>query len=236
MAKNPKDEEWAWSGRESPFQRKLANLRSDAYSGGAAPGRGTPTNQHQTRSIDPSALLRDTQQSLAQSRPEELEAQALLDSQTGLLNSRQFLKKLEYELKRGMRYKRPVALCMISVDGTKEVKKMYGAPAGEKLVKLAADAILGSVRDVDYAARYSAEVLAIIFPETNANGVKVPAERIRQKIRNQVTDIGGEAVYITASLGCASFPAHAREPNELIAKAILALETGTQRGGDVVII
>lgn len=233
MVRNPKDDDqWALTGRESPFQKKLASLRGDPYA--PTPARGVAPYQPPARAIDPTSLLRDTQQNLQQVRPEDLEAQALLDSQTGLLNSRQFLRKLEYELKRGMRYKRPVAICLICVDGTKEVKKMYGAQAGEQLVKLAADVVSDSIRDVDFGARYSAEVLAIIFPETNANGVRVPAERIRQKIRNQVTELGGEMVYITASFGCASFPAHAREPNELITKAMLALEMGAQRGGDVV--
>lgn len=229
MGRNPKDEEWARTGRESPFQRKLANLRSDAYS--PTPARPQP---YQAPVRDPASLIRDTQQNLQQARPEDLEAQALLDAQTGLLNSRQFLRKLEYELRRGMRYKRPVAICMICIDGIKEVKRMYGPEAGDKLVKMAANAIAGSIRDVDFAARYSADILALILPETNANGVKFPAERIRQKIRNQVIELGGENVYITASLGCASFPAHAREPNELITKAMLALETGAQKGGDLV--
>jgi diguanylate cyclase (GGDEF)-like protein len=234
MVRNPKDDEqWALSGRESPFQKKLASLRGDPYA--PTPPKGLPTYQGPVR--DANSLLRDTQQTFTQAtRPEDLEAQALLDSQTGLLNSRQFHKKLEYELRRGMRYKRPVAICMICVDGTKDVKKMYGAHAGDQLVKLAAEVIASSIRDVDFAARYNAEVLAIILPETNANGVKIPAERIRQKIRNQVTQLGNESVYITASLGCAAFPAHAREPNELITKALLALETGAQRGGDAVIL
>jgi diguanylate cyclase (GGDEF)-like protein len=230
---NRKDDEWALTGRESAFQKKLASLRGDPYS--SPPARGMPQYQP-TRSLDPAALLRDTQQTLQQARPEDLEAQALLDSLTGLLNSRQFMRRLEYELKRGMRYKRPVAICFISVDGTKEVKKMYGAQAGDRLVKLAAEAVAGSIRDVDFAARYSADVVALLLPETNANGVKVPAERVRQKIRNQVIELGGEMVYITATFGCASFPAHAREPNELITKAMLALEMGQQRGGDVVLV
>ncbi len=238
MVRNPKDEEWAWTGRESPFQKKLANLRS-GESPGNTPSRGMPSYQQPGRTTggfvtDPQALLRETQETFSQARADDLEAQALLDAQTGFLNSRQFTKKLEYELKRGMRYKRPVAICMVAVDGIKEAKRIYGVQAGETLVKLAADAIRGAIREVDIAARYSADQLVVIFPETNAAGVQVPAERIRQKIRNQVTTLGGESIYITASLGVASFPAHAREPNELITKALLALEMGGQRGGDVI--
>src|SRR5271154_384730 len=111
MVRNPKDDEqWALTGRESPFQKKLANLRGDPYSS-ATPAKGVPSYQGPTR--DTSSLLRNTQETFTQAtRPEDLEAQALLDSQTGLLNSRQFHKKLEYELRRGMRYKRPVAICL----------------------------------------------------------------------------------------------------------------------------
>ena len=208
MVKNHNDNEWAWTGRESPFQKKLAALRNDSPS--QTPAKGQSPYQPPLRAPETAAVLRETLLSYQQVRPEELEGQALLDSLTGLLNARQFMQKLEYELKRGMRYKRPVAICLLCIDGIKEVRRMYGAEAADRLIKLAADAIVSCVREVDFPARYSTDTLAVIFPETNANGVRIPAERIRQKIRKQVTEIGGETVYITASLGCATFPAHLR--------------------------
>lgn len=232
MARNPKDEEWAFTGRESLFQRKLASVRGDQTSDSLY--KSVPSQQQPARGVDPASLLRDTLQNLQNARPEEIEAQALLDAQTGFLNCRQFMQRLDYELKRGNRFKRPVAICIVSVDGTREVKRMYGAEAGDRLVKLAAGAIAGTIREVDLPARYSADLLVVIFPETNANGVKVVAERIRQKVRNQVIELGSESMYITATIGCASFPAHGRESSELIAKSLLAVEDGSQQGGDAV--
>jgi Response regulator containing a CheY-like receiver domain and a GGDEF domain len=72
----------------------------------------------------------------------------------------------------------------------------------------------------------------LIFPETNASGASIVAERIRQRIGNQSITHNWHNLRVTASIGLAAFPAHAREPDELIERSVRALELAMQRGGD----
>ncbi len=186
------------------------------------------------KELEQRSLLTSTEQSLAAVKGEEIERLALLDTLTELYNSRTFYKEIKDELKRAKRYKRPVALCMVAIDGFKDVVRQYGSLTSDAVLKVMGNVLRGAVRDVDIPARYSAEEFAIIFPETNASGASIVAERIRQRIGNQSITHNWHNLRVTASVGLAAFPAHAREHDELIEKSVRALELAMQRGGDKV--
>jgi two-component system cell cycle response regulator len=184
------------------------------------------------KELEQRSLLANTQSRLSATKGEEIERLALLDTLTDLYNSRTFLKEIKDELRRAKRYKRPVALCMISIDAFRDITRQFGALTSDAVLKSMGDVLRGAIRDVDIPARYSAEEFAIIFPETNASGASIVAERIRQRVTNQSITHNWHNLKVTASIGLASFPAHARESEELIAKTIQALELAMQRGGD----
>ncbi len=184
------------------------------------------------KELEQRTMLSSTQTNLTTAKGEDLERLALLDSLTELYNSRTFLKELQDELRRAKRYKRPVSLCLLAIDGFRNIAREYGALTSDAVLKGIADVISSCVRDVDIPARYSAEELAIILPETNAAGAAIVAERIRQKVASQNISHNWHNLKATASIGLAAFPAHAREYNELIARAVQALELAVQRGGD----
>jgi len=184
------------------------------------------------KELEQRTILSQTQQTLGSAKGDELERLALMDTLTELYNSRTFLKELKDELKRAKRYKRPVSLCMVSIDGLKEIARNYGALTSDAVLKVVANVISGCIRDVDVAARYSSDEYAIILPETNASGAAIVAERLRQRVGTQGITHNWHNLKVTASVGLASFPAHAREHDELIARATQALELAIQRGGD----
>ena len=184
------------------------------------------------KELEQRSLLTNTETRMAAVKGEEIERLALLDTLTELYNSRTFLKEIKDELKRAKRYKRPVALCMIAIDGFKDISRQYGALTSDAVLKVIGSVLRGAIRDVDIPARYSAEELAIIFPETNAAGASIVAERIRQRVSSQPITHNWHNLKVSASVGLAAFPAHAREHDELLARSIQALEMAMQRGGD----
>ncbi len=218
------------SGRTCMFCRVLDNPNQAKASG----ARSFMDSQviERVKELEQRSLLTNTEQSLAAVKGEEIERLALLDSLTDLYNSRTFTKEIKDELKRAKRYKRPVALCMVAIDGFKDVVKQYGALTSDAVIKVVAEVLKGAIRDVDIPARYSAEEFALIFPETNASGAAIVAERIRQRVATQSITHNWHNLKVTASVGLAAFPAHAREHDELIEKGIRALEIAMQKGGD----
>ena len=214
------------------FCRVLENPQRGNLSG----SRAYMDNQviERVKELEQRSLLTATQASLTNASGEEIERLALLDTLTELYNSRTFNKEIRDELKRATRYKRPVSLVMVSVDGFKDLQRTYGALTTDAVLKVVGSVLRGVVRDVDIPARYSSEEFAIILPETNASGAMIVADRIRTRMANAGVTHNCHNLKVTASVGVAAFPTHAREHDELLGRCIQALETAIQKGGDQV--
>lgn len=221
------------SGRTCMFCRVLDNpQRTRQMTGQQARSNVDSQVLERVRELESRSMLQNAQSNLTTAKADELEKLALLDSLTELFNSRTLIKELKDELKRAKRYKRPVTLLMIAVDGHREIQRQYGALTSDAVLKVVSSVLRDCVRDVDVAARYSGDEFAIVLPETNAAGAAVVAERIRQRVGTQSITHNWNNLKVTASIGLASFPAHAREHDELIARSVQALELAVQRGGD----
>lgn len=161
---------------------------------------------------------------------------SIRDGLTGLLNHREFYRRLREELERSRRYNRAFCLLMLDLDRFKEVNDTYGHLVGDETLCSVAALIREEVRMVDLVARYGGEEFAIILPETSyAGGVHI-AERIRQTIESQkISCAGGVAVNVTVSIGIAVFPVDGRTEETLMAAADEALYMAKHTGRNRVV-
>lgn len=139
---------------------------------------------------------------------------------------------MAFEVKRAKRYKRPISLCLLLVDNLKEISRKYGALTADMTLKSIAQVIQSTVREIDITSRYTSDHFAILMPETNAAGAAVVTDRVRQRIKKQAITHGRLTLNVTASLGLTSFPSQAKDLEDLIARANVALETAIEEGGD----
>jgi diguanylate cyclase (GGDEF)-like protein len=173
---------------------------------------------------------------IAAAKGEDIDRLALLDTLTELYNHRTFLKELKAELSRADRYEHPVSLCMIAVDNLETVAQQFGFLTVDGVIKVTANVIRESAREVDLTARYSATQFVIVLPQTTSAGAALFAERLRQRIANQVIAHNWQNFSVTASFGVATFPDNASKYDQLIAGAMQALEFAVNRGGDRVLV
>lgn len=161
---------------------------------------------------------------------EETERRATTDGLTGLSNHRRFQERLDDEIAKVRRYGRPVSLLLTDVDHFKGVNDTYGHPVGDKVLKGISRILKAEARDTDLPARYGGEEFTVILPETDLDGAKVIAERIRRKVEETTfqTELG--PLKVTLSLGVATFPVHGDEKQEVIDAADQALYVA-KRGG-----
>ena len=131
---------------------------------------------------------------------------SITDGLTGLFNHRHFLRELESEYRRALRYRRSLALLLLDIDHFKEVNDSYGHPCGDFVLKNLAGLLKRCLRSTDIAARYGGDELAIILPETNKSKASEVAEKLRRQLEKSPFEWNGKSFNITCSIGVAALP------------------------------
>ncbi|OBX20814.1 hypothetical protein A9995_03805 [Erythrobacter sp. QSSC1-22B] len=154
-----------------------------------------------------------------------LAKQATTDPLTGLSNRRLFDDCLQKEWARAEREGSPVALIAIDIDHFKKYNDSFGHPAGDECLKQVAQAIGGTCREIDIAARTGGEEFALLLPGIDAAGAAIVAERVRTAIEALgIEHPHPEHRVITISLGvAAASPSETGDAAALIRAADRAL-------------
>ena len=124
---------------------------------------------------------------------------------------------------------RPISLLMMDLDSFKGYNDRLGHPAGDALLHAVGTAIYGAARTDDRVYRYGGDEFALILPAVDRDAAAAIGERVRQAVSRLTSN---EPSPVTVSIGVATMPGDARDKNELIAAADVALYHGKQSGGD----
>ena len=139
-------------------------------------------------------------------RTRQIELLSNTDSLTETFNRRYLGVRLGLEIKRCVRYGRPMSVVMCDLDHFKRVNDEHGHLTGDAVLSAFAVALKNCVRDqIDWVARYGGEEFVIVLPETGADGAFSAAERYRKAAEEvAVAAPGGAVLRITASFGVAT--------------------------------
>lgn len=153
------------------------------------------------------------------------------DSLTGLYNRRELFRILDEEIERSKRYDFSFSVLMIDIDHFKAVNDSLGHQAGDRVLYGLAERMVDAVRPVDKVGRYGGEEFVVILPQTDSAGALAAAERIRHAVGDRPLNIGdGQSVKLTVSIGMAMFPGDAREGDDLVDQADIALYEAKEGG------
>ncbi len=156
---------------------------------------------------------------------ERFEQLSVTDALTGLYNRRFLKNRLEEELNRSSRQGLNLTVIFIDLDFFKSYNDLCGHLAGDDALKITAEIIKASLRDMDIVARYGGEEFCAVLPGTSKVEAMIVAERIRSEIERE--KFPGESeipqVRLTASLGVASFPEDGRTFTALVHASDVAL-------------
>jgi diguanylate cyclase (GGDEF)-like protein len=162
---------------------------------------------------------------------ERTRADADGDEVTGLPGERRFRAALAAEAERARRQNAPVAMLLLEVDDLEGVRERYGDEVIRAILREAGEAVAGSVRGYDLAARVGRHGLGVLLPAADRAEAEVVAGRIRRAVAGREFPAVGR---ITVSLGLAAYPEAVDSVPGLLEAAEQALLVG-RRSGDAVV-
>jgi diguanylate cyclase (GGDEF)-like protein len=128
---------------------------------------------------------------------------------------------------------------MLDIDHLARVNEAHGRAAGDEVLRSVSRVLEGVVRGGDVVARVGGDEFALLLRETDLSGAQAMAGRLRETIEQLRTQVGGEEIAVTATLGLAvdvPEPREGSEASDLVAGAERALERikelGTNRVGN----
>jgi diguanylate cyclase (GGDEF)-like protein len=162
--------------------------------------------------------------------------QATIDSMTGFHSRDYFFGRVAEEHRRVVRYGGGFALLMMDLDGFKTLNDRHGHLAADHYLREITEAVRGHLREADLPCRYGGDEFCILLPETDLEGGRTIAERIRSAVSGRIVEAEGAVLRTTASIGLAVFPHHGDDDvHDLLRKADQALYLAKRQGRDRVV-
>lgn len=113
---------------------------------------------------------------------DHLAALSQTDPLTGLFNARRLFDSLDAELARAHRYREPLSLLLVDLDGLKTLNDRHGHAAGDEAIRGLARVIRSHLRETDIGARWGGDEFGVLAPNTSEPAALALAERIRAMI------------------------------------------------------
>ena len=147
-----------------------------------------------------------------------------IDALTGLANRGYILAAVEREIDRATRYRRGFCLLMADLDGLKELNDHHGHRAGDRALAAVAAVLRDNVRRIDTPARIGGDEFIVLLPETDREGARVVADKIRQGVSAILIGERGEQIRVGVSIGLGEW-SPGRSLDEVMAAADEAMYT-----------
>jgi len=155
---------------------------------------------------------------------------AITDSLTSVFTRKHFMERFQQEIDYSGKYGYPLSFLMVDIDYFKSYNDRYGHLVGDAILRAIAKMIKDNLRQVDLLCRYGGEEFAIILTNTDKEGAKLAAERIRQSIEAALIHVYDEDLKVTVSVGIAVYPTAAEDGPVLIEAADNALYKAKESG------
>jgi diguanylate cyclase (GGDEF)-like protein len=117
---------------------------------------------------------------------EQMTELAHTDPMTGLANRRWLMDQLGREFSRARRYRRPLSLLYLDLDGFKAINDRFGHLFGDEVLTGAGRAMKAVLRSTDLLARIGGDEFVVLLPETGIEG----AHNVTAKLRKALTAYG----------------------------------------------
>jgi len=157
----------------------------------------------------------------------------LYDVLTGAFSRAQLNLRLEQEWGRAERYRQSFSILLFDLDYFKSINDAFSYTRGDQVLMEVTRRLFSILRKVDEIFRYGGDEFVMLLPQTEKTGAITLALRVAQVIAEQPF-AGDPPIFLTLSIGIASYPEDAQTPEDLFAVADRRLhQSKAQQRGQV---
>lgn len=154
---------------------------------------------------------------------EKLKSVAHFDAVTGLPNRASFQEYLDEKIAQCKPSDAALAMMFIDVDNFKDINDTLGHQVGDVLLNETASRMLKCLRKLDFLARFGGDEFVLIVSDYESQEeIDEIAKRLTASMK-QPFMMQNEALYISLSIGIASYPSNSSAYSELIRNADQAM-------------
>lgn len=187
-----------------------------------------PTPRHKETEAIVTALG-DTLLALHQ-REKHLLHLASHDSLTGLYTRHRLVSELDAEIASCEESGRRGALCFVDLDQFKYINDTCGHPAGDQMLRLAADQLRSAVRSEDVVARFGGDEFVILIRNVSRTQARAIAGEILSQMGSLSHAEQGHVFHLQCSIGISLITSSRFGSHEVIAQADMACQTAKAKG------
>ncbi len=160
----------------------------------------------------------------------EIKKLAFFDHLTGLPNRRLFNDYLKQKIHESQRNQLPLSVMFLDLDSFKMINDTMGHAKGDELLKQVASRLAGTLRIGDTIGRIGGDEFLIIVQNTpDEQTSEIIADKLVKSFHRPFK-LGGNEIYITASIGIAMYPIDGENVDTLIKNADIAMYRAKEKG------
>ncbi|MGI8313584.1 diguanylate cyclase domain-containing protein [Halobacillus mangrovi] len=160
----------------------------------------------------------------------ELKEMAYYDQLTQVYNRRYFYEQLQREINSTEEVSSSLSVLFIDLDNFKEINDQYGHHIGDEVLVIFTKRVKQMLRLTDTFSRLGGDEFVVLLSNLKSSEVSQRiAERMMESITRPIT-INGYTLFISVSIGIASYPEHGGSLEMLMTNADHALYEAKKKG------
>ncbi|GAB4351781.1 MAG: cyclic di-GMP-binding protein FimX [Gammaproteobacteria bacterium] len=163
---------------------------------------------------------------------DQIEILSNRDLLTGLYNRQYFIEQLEHQVAEILHGGSQHALLLIAIDKFDDVIDRVGIASSDLLVVDIAELLRGALSEDLVLARFSDQLFALLIPCPQPSDAEELADQLRKKIEEHVSEVNGQALNPTASIGITLVSENAASAQEVLRRAHQCCDEARSAGGN----
>lgn len=156
------------------------------------------------------------------------------DLLTGIYNRQYFMEALDVAVYKAMTDSERGALFYIEIDDFPSIKENVGIAASDLVLSDIAQALKDTVGGNESLSRFADHSFALIEQNTTADKAVEIAEKIRKVIEDNISDVSGQTINNTCSIGISTIGENTGSAQEVLSRADMACSLAKKEGGNQV--